>query len=123
MLTASERSTKWNNEHREHRKIYLKKYQKENKTKYKMATIKYLYGISKEQYDKMYVDQNGLCAICSKPETMKYKNKIRELCVDHNHTTGKIRKLLCYKCNLGLGCYLDNPELLKNAANYLEQNQ
>lgn len=70
-----------------------------------------------EAYDKIYAAQNGLCAICSKPEKER-----AYLSVDHDHITGKIRGLLCHQCNLMLGSARDNPSVLENAAGYLRRN-
>jgi recombination endonuclease VII len=63
------------------------------------------YGITKKQYDVMFISQNGLCAICNQPETIsKRRNgEIAALTVDHCHKTGQIRKLLCNSCNLVIG--------------------
>ena len=64
----------------------------------------------------MFKEQNGVCAICGSPEV---SDRNSNLCVDHDHETGKIRGLLCNKCNRGLGYFLDNPKILKNALKYL----
>ena len=72
------------------------------------------YKISADQYDKMVIDRNGLCDICSSPCPRHNK-----LSVDHNHNTGKIRGLLCHKCNNGIGLFNDNEELLRKAAEYV----
>jgi hypothetical protein len=55
--------------------------------------------------------QNGLCAICGLPEEH----------VDHDHVTGQVRGLLCAGCNKGLGFFRDSPQLLRQAAEYLEE--
>lgn len=73
------------------------------------------YGITLEKFNKMMLEQNNCCAICKKA----YKEK--SLCVDHCHVTGKVRGLLCNKCNKALGLLNDNCELLKTAASYLER--
>jgi Recombination endonuclease VII len=70
------------------------------------------YGISDEDYQALLARQGGLCGICRK--------KKRPLCVDHCHVTGKVRGLLCHKCNLGLGHYDDDPVLTRAATAYLE---
>lgn len=77
--------------------------------------LKYKYGIDLKGYEQMFELQKGLCAICLKPE----KNK--SLAVDHNHQTKKIRKLLCEKCNKGLGLFEENMEYLKSAVLYLRK--
>lgn len=70
--------------------------------------------ISREDYAKRIDLQDGKCLICDKPQLEK------ALAVDHNHSTGKIRGLLCSNCNSGLGLFLNNPSLLRKAADYLE---
>jgi len=78
------------------------------------------YGISFEQYTKRSVAQNGVCAICRKPETWIVKGTLALLSVDHDHETGRVRGLLCHSCNLGLGHFKDDALMLRAAANYLE---
>jgi hypothetical protein len=81
------------------------------------SMLKYYYGITQEDYNRMFEEQNGCCAICGKHQSDENK----ALSVDHDHTTGKIRGLLCPRCNHGLGLFLDSSELLKLAANYIER--
>lgn len=77
--------------------------------------LKSKYGITYLEYDKMVKAQRGVCKICSQ------KGKInRRLHIDHCHTTGRVRGLICYYCNLMLGLAKDNPNTLRNAAKYLE---
>lgn len=79
--------------------------------------LKHTYGIPIEQYYEMLTLQMSGCTICKKTivENAKF------LAVDHNHTTGKVRGLLCNKCNRLLGFANDNPELLRKAADYLDK--
>jgi Recombination endonuclease VII len=68
--------------------------------------IKWRYGITGEEYARMYEEQKGLCGICFKPETQTKKDgTVYRLSVDHNHTTNKVRGLLCFSCNKKLGHY------------------
>jgi hypothetical protein len=76
-----------------------------------------IYGLTLEDYDAMLENQNGVCAICNKEETTKNKN----LFVDHDHQTGKVRSLLCNNCNSGLGQFNDNVNLLESAVLYLKK--
>jgi len=76
-------------------------------------------GLTQEQYDAMVQKQQGLCAICGGPPRGRWKN---HLMVDHDHSTQEVRGLLCTWCNLGLGKFQDNPELLEKAAQYLRRN-
>lgn len=71
------------------------------------------YGITLDLYDKLLKQQNHCCSICNETD----KNK--ELSVDHCHTTGNIRGLLCMSCNTALGKFKDSTELLNKAISYL----
>lgn len=79
--------------------------------------LKRQYGITIEDYNRMLKDQNGVCFICQK-ESKNFWGT--QPAVDHCHKTGKIRGLLCDKCNKGLGQFNDNPELLQKAIKYLK---
>ncbi len=83
------------------------------------------YGISYETYQAMEVAQNHKCAICGSedPKTRKRIGATRSrFCVDHDHKTGKIRALLCAKCNRGIGLLGDDPIRLEAAAKYLREH-
>lgn len=75
------------------------------------------FGITFSDYDKIFKKQNGKCKICGNKE-IGHKLQGR-FCVDHDHSTGKIRGLLCYRCNLLLGNAKDNIEILASAIQYL----
>lgn len=78
------------------------------------------YGISVADYKRQYVKQGGLCALCrGEGFLMKKKHKVK-LVVDHCHSTGRVRGLLCHNCNRGLGLFQDDPSALTRAIEYLE---
>lgn len=77
------------------------------------------YGISVVEYQALFDKQKGVCAICGKPETRLHKGVIARLSVDHDHTTGEVRGLLCQPCNQGLGSFKDSVENLESAIDYL----
>ena len=79
--------------------------------------LKRTYGLTIEQYEEMYEAQGGVCYICKKP-----RPEDRTLHVDHDHATGEIRGLLCFRCNNALGDFDDDYELLQNAADYLDRD-
>lgn len=84
--------------------------------------LKYNFGISLIEYNRMLAEQNYVCKICGSPETAKSNvGGIKSLAVDHCHTTGKIRGLLCQDCNVGIGKLKDNPILLQKAIDYLKE--
>jgi Recombination endonuclease VII len=76
------------------------------------------YGLTADDYFRISKDQNDLCAICKRP-TPHHKIHTR-LSVDHDHATGKVRGLLCHKCNTMLGAAEDNIDSLHSAIAYLE---
>lgn len=74
------------------------------------------YGITEKDFQKMLKRQKGRCAICSyKPDPKDKRPRWRTLEVDHCHRTGKVRGLLCRRCNDALGKFEDDPKLLKRA--------
>lgn len=75
--------------------------------------LRVAYGITAQQYDAMFLDQNGGCAICGEPP------RKRRLDVDHDRDTGKVRGLLCNAHNQGIGQFRHNPKLLMSAVQYL----
>lgn len=101
---------------------YMRKWRKENPDAAKNADLLKEYGITLEQYHVMHDGQGGLCAICRQPETIidRKTGKLRMLSVDHHHASGVIRKLLCTRCNQGIGNFRESLEFLKQAANYLD---
>lgn len=76
------------------------------------------YGISVDEHQQMLAKQEGLCAICRKPPAMTARTSQR-LHIDHDHETGKVRGLLCDRCNVGLGHFRDSSKLLAAAITYL----
>lgn len=85
----------------------------------KVNMAKYRYGLTSDQYDAILEHQNGLCAICSQPEGISVSGKPHRLAVDHDHVSGKIRGLLCRRCNIALGHFDDKVENLQAAIQYL----
>lgn len=79
-------------------------------------SIKRRYNLSVEEFESLLISQKYMCAIC---ETTRCSSG-RNFAVDHCHTTGKIRGLLCSSCNTGLGQFKDNKLLLQKAINYLD---
>lgn len=77
--------------------------------------LKANYGITLEDYDQMYLKQEGKCVICYRFQSV--------LNVDHCHDTLKIRGLLCDNCNKGLGCFKDKTIVLENAIKYLKESE
>lgn len=86
--------------------------------------LKHKYNITLENYHNMLKEQNYCCAICGEQETRTNPTTgISQLCVDHDHKTGKVRGLLCNKCNTGIGYFKENIDILNNAINYLNKKE
>jgi hypothetical protein len=74
--------------------------------------LKHRYGLSQEEYNARLASQNNACALCGQREDVLH--------VDHCHTSGAVRGLLCHHCNVGLGHFKDNTMLLTKAIQYLK---
>lgn len=81
-----------------------------------------VYGITPDQYDAMLTGQGGRCAICGNPPDPNGVRAASRLHVDHCHETGRVRGLLCSRCNQGLGYFRDDENLLLAAVRYLKEN-
>lgn len=81
------------------------------------SVLRRLYGIEQEDYENFLLAQNNICAICGNNTGSARTSKLH---VDHDAETGKVRGLLCSQCNNGLGRFHDSPDLLRKAANYIE---
>lgn len=100
---------------------YAKQWRRNNPEKAKNADLKKHFGVTLTQYEKLFADQNGVCAICSQPEKSKAADGgPRAMPVDHCHVTGRVRGLLCTACNRGLGMFGDSEESLFAAIKYLQ---
>ncbi len=72
--------------------------------------LKHRYGITVEDPDRMFAEQGGLCALCQERPAQH---------VDHDHLGGRVRGLLCFCCNQGLGNFRDRADVLRLAIDYL----
>jgi hypothetical protein len=118
---------KWMAENKDKVKKQQNKYDSTNKKRTLYRWKRYLYknfNLTIEQYKKMFLEQNNTCLICKKHESrLAYKKNIKaKLCVDHCHKTGKIRGLLCWRCNGLLGMAQDTIPILEEAINYLKNH-
>ncbi len=105
LRSASSKYKKWSRDNPE-----------EAREKSRKASYKKDYGITIRDYNEMFLQQAGKCAICG---TTKPTAKKSHFAVDHDHTTGNVRGLLCHHCNAGIGYLKDDIKLLANAIQYL----
>lgn len=88
-----------------------------NRPRYKLNIGNYAarnlkkYNLTRDDYEWLFWNQDGKCAICD-------KEQMARLVVDHDHTNGRIRGLLCYRCNSFIGPVFDDPELLAKISKY-----
>lgn len=75
------------------------------------------YGLTPEEFAKMRLYQRDCCAICG----ISFLEEGVKICVDHCHDSNRVRALLCNGCNVGIGMFKHNPELLREAATYVER--
>ena len=81
--------------------------------------IRDAYGIEPEHYKSLLAAQGDVCAICKQPETVTRLGVLKKMPVDHDHKTGRIRGLLCSRCNTAIGLMQDDADILQSAINYL----
>jgi len=97
----------------------VKKYQSLHPHLERQSRLRRDFGITVADFDAMQAKQHGVCAICSQPFGCSIRKR---LCIDHDHKTGRVRGLLCFNCNTGLGKFSDDPGHLRRAADYLENS-
>ena len=95
------------------------KIQRRTRRKYHLT---HTFGMTLEEYDRKLVAQNGVCAVCRRPETKIYRGALKSLDVDHCHRTNKIRDLLCGACNSSLGLLGEDALRIRALADYIERH-
>lgn len=103
----------------EGRAAYGRAHRQEYPDHYRDKELQKSFGITLAQYHEMSAAQGHVCAICNKPETATRNGKPLALHVDHDHKTGNVRSLLCSNCNVALGMFCDDPDVMRNAIVYL----
>ena len=98
-------------------KLKLQEFTKNNPNTQRNSALKNKYNITLDDYNIMLFEQDGCCAICNTHHTELKQT----LAVDHCHTTGNVRGLLCMHCNQALGKFKDNTKILQNAIKYLKK--
>ena len=127
-LKQRERRKQWTSSSPEKRKEYYTRYHSKERTALveMEQRLRMKFGIGVDDYNAMLENQGYGCAICKTPfggvhmrSPDKEKHKEHRLVVDHCHETGRIRGLLCRKCNTAIGLFSDDADLLGNAIDYL----
>lgn len=115
----------WREQNAEHVKAYNatympEYYQREGAAKSRWKRNLKAYDLTPSDFNAMWQEQEGKCAICQHEMLPRGRTK-DAAAVDHNHATGEVRGLLCRGCNHGIGNLKDDPEILRRAAEYLEE--
>lgn len=117
----NQQSRNWNkdnpNKHREQSAAHYHGHRESIRERRRDLRYQRIYGITLEEYNKMFAAQNGCCYICKTHQADLGK----PLSVDHHHSSGKVRRLLCVKCNAGLGNFKEDASLLRKAMDYLKE--
>ena len=122
-LNAANR--RWYYANHERAKELGRKWGRANPKKIMDYRLRSQFGITYEDYCQMEQRQNSRCACCRQPETVisKQAGRTRRLHVDHDHKTGKVRGLLCTRCNMAIGFLKDDPKRARLVVIYLEQSR
>lgn len=99
---------------------FLKRTKYHDKEYEHLRAVRSNYGVSQAEYEAMFAAQGGCCAICG-AYVAKTTGRGKRLQVDHKHSTGEVRALLCNRCNAGLGMFLDDRARLRRAIEYLDE--
>lgn len=119
------RHKKWAQDHPDKMHTYAVQWRERNPNppKARQLYLERTYGISLDDYTRMFEEQGGVCKLCKSTEYKKHSLTVtvQALSVDHCHATGKVRGLLCHNCNTALGKFKDNIEVLHAAITYLKE--
>lgn len=112
----------YGNEHREARRLRSKAWREKHPDRQREHSrrhhLRRHFALTVEEYESLLAEQGGVCAICGGAETLAG----RAFCVDHDHSTGAIRGILCHRCNVCIGQASDDVDVLRRAVAYLERS-
>lgn len=126
MQDRKEYKKRWRLKNIEREKEKKIEYYKQNKEAQRERDLQSKYKISIEDYNNMFVAQEGKCACCGISEAelkSKYDSFHARFCVDHDHQTNKVRQLLCHKCNTLIGYLEKRKEILGKALDYIDKHR
>lgn len=117
---AAARAKRNYHENKEERKDSHRRYAQrpEVKAASRDRMLRRKYGVTAKQYDRLLSKQGGVCAICKQD---RRDTRQREMPVDHDHDSGKVRGILCDHCNRVIGLFGDSPDVIARAIKYLKE--
>jgi hypothetical protein len=117
-------NSEWKSKNREYVREMQRMYRERDKDRYRRNTrrtqLRVNYGITPDDLNGMITSQGGVCAICQRSLDSSTKWLIPH--VDHDHKTGKVRALLCGRCNAAIGLFDDNTAVIRASADYIDQH-
>ncbi len=114
--TLQKQQKRWRRANKKQEKERHKDWYQKNRNHVRNKRFQLKYGLTLDQVEHMFVQQNGKCSICEE----SFENP-RHMHVDHDHSSGTIRELLCSNCNIVLGQSQENIQILLKAISYLEK--
>lgn len=114
--------TKFDHSSKDGRSEYQKSYRSERRDHFRHKERERKFGVGLREYEAMFVSQGGKCAICQCEETATRNGSPISLAVDHNHSTGKVRQLLCAACNKAIGLMKEDRNILLSTIQYLDKH-
>jgi hypothetical protein len=114
-------SSIWYSKNKKRAKLAQKEWHSKNSDHVRNNALLRNFGITLDEYNSILLKQNSVCALCERPEVAidNRTGKIKNLSVDHDHKTGKVRGLLCHEYNTGIGKLQEDPLLLLKASKYV----
>ena len=106
---------RWRESHREERAASLRAWQQANMEHRRAYQRKYRYGIEPAEYERLWTTQKGCCALCDMPAGTAPKGALH---IDHDHVSGRVRGLICLRCNTALE-RVELPDWLERVSRYL----
>jgi len=116
MYNKKEYQKQWRDTHKQYLQDYRRKWNSEHQVYKKEKHYKSHYNLTLQDIEEMLIKCENMCPICNTNITIKNS------AIDHDHSTGKIRGILCRRCNKGLGHFKDNSQVLIKASEYLEKS-
>lgn len=110
----------WREKNLEKMRKYGRDYARAHPLEGRKAWLRRKYGISLESYEVLLQSQNGVCATCGGTNKDNMRNKY--LCVDHDHSNGRVRGLLCHGCNASIGYAKEDTATLAKMIDYLNKH-
>jgi hypothetical protein len=107
---------------KKHTEIHIQRHKDAYLQKHRFYHKKHAYGINAEAFAKLFSEQEGRCAIC-RTSFPPLSNREKRIFVDHDHSTGKVRSLLCGQCNSAVGMVKESVDIAERLAAYLRMHK